>query len=56
MAPAKIKIPFLGKSVYDSAIRADMSIGDTELQGYTPYYRENSRIVQEQYRYHKDKE
>ena len=56
VAPAKIRIPFLGKSVYDSAIRADMSIGDTELQGITPYYRESSRIVQEQYRCHKDKE
>ena len=55
IAIAKIRIPFLGSSVYDSAIRADMSIGDTELQGITPYYRENSRIVQEQYRYHGDK-
>ena len=46
----------MGSSVYDSAIRADMSIGDTELQGWTPYYRENSRIVQEQFRYHKGKD
>ena len=56
VAPAKMRIPILGRSVYDSAIRADMSIGDTELQGHTPYYRESSRIVQEQYRCHKDKE
>ena len=56
VTPAKIRIPFMGSSVYDSAIRADMSIGDTELQGWTPYYRENSRIVQEQFRYHKGKD
>ena len=56
VALAKIKIPFLGKSIYGSAIRADLSIGDTELQGYTPYYRENSCIVKEQYRCHTDKE
>lgn len=56
VAPAKFKIPFLGSSAYDSAIRADMSIGDTELQGHTPYYREDSSIVQEQYQCHRDKE
>ena len=55
VAPAKIRIPFVGSSIYDSAIRADMSIGDTELQGFTPYYRENSRIVRKQYECHKDK-
>ena len=44
----KIKIPFLGRSVYDSAIRADMSIGDAEFQGTTPYYRPESKIVKRQ--------
>lgn len=52
---AKIKIPFLGRSVYASAIRADMSIGDTELQGPTPFYQEASKIVKRQYALHKDK-
>ena len=55
VAPAKMRIPILGRSVYDSAIRADMSIGDTELQGYTPYYKDSSRIVQEQCLLHRDK-
>ena len=45
---AKIKIPFFGRSVYDSAIRADMSVGDAEFQGPTPFYRETSRIVKRQ--------
>lgn len=51
---AKIPIPILGGSPYASAIRADMSIGDAEFAGPTPYYRPNSRIVQRQYRCHKD--
>jgi hypothetical protein len=50
---AKIKIPFLGKSFYDSAIRADMTIGDAKRGRFAPYYRENSKIVQRQYRLHK---
>ena len=52
---AKIKIPFLGRSVYASAIRADMSVGDTEFQGPTPFYRETSKIVRRQYTLHADK-
>ena len=50
---AKIKIPFFKKSVYDSAIRADMTIGDAERRRFAPYYRENSQIVKKQYRLHK---
>ena len=47
------KIPVPGGSPYASAIRADMSIGDAEFAGPTPYYRPNSRIVRKQYYYHK---
>ena len=51
---AKVPIPFIGRSPYDSAIRADMSIGDAEFTGPTPYYRVDSRIVTRQYHCHKD--
>ena len=51
---AKIPIPIIGRSPYASAIRADMSIGDAEFAGPTPYYRPDSRIVQKQYHCHKD--
>ena len=54
--PARIRIPFIGKSVYDSAIRADMTIGDTEFEGPAPFYRPDSKIVMRQYSYHKEKE
>lgn len=53
---AKIKIPFFKRSIYDSAIRADMSIGDAEFQGPAPFYRESSGIVKRQYRLHSNKE
>lgn len=49
---AKIKIPFYGRSVYDSAIRADMTVGDTELEGSAPFYRSDSKIVKRQYTLH----
>ena len=52
---AKIPFPIIGRSPYASAIRADMSIGDAEFAGPTPYYWPNSRIVKEQYNCHKDK-
>lgn len=51
---ARIKLPFWRNSVYDSAIRADMSIGDSELQGPTPYYRLESGIVKRHKRFHSD--
>ena len=51
-ALAKIKLPFFGKSVYDSAIRADMTVGDTEFEGPAPFYQENSRIVKRQIALH----
>ena len=51
---AKIKIPFFGRSVYDSAIRADMTVGDTEFEGPAPFYKEDSKIVKRQYALHGD--
>ena len=47
----KMKIPFLG-SVYESAIRADLSIDDSEFEGYAPYHREDSKLVRKQIEYH----
>ena len=49
---AKLKLPFLGRSPYASAIRADLSIADTEFEGPAPYHREASRIVRRQRRLH----
>lgn len=45
---AKIKIPFFGRSVYDSAIRADMTVDDKEFEGPAPFYQEDSKIVKRQ--------
>lgn len=50
---AKIPIPVLGRSVYASAVRADMTIDDTEFEGPAPFYRLNSRWVRQQRKYHK---
>ena len=52
---ARIRIPFFGKSIYDSAIRADMTVGDTEFEGPAPFHRADSRIVKRQYALHKDR-
>lgn len=49
---ARIPIPFLGRSLYDSAIRADMTIGETELEGPAPFHNPNSRWIRLQKRYH----
>ena len=53
IAVAKIKIPFFGRSIYDSAIRADMTICDTEFEGPAPFYQSNSKIVKRQFNLHK---
>ena len=53
---AKMKIPFLGRSLYASAIRADMSVGDAEFQGPTPFYQAESKIVKRQYTLHQDQQ
>ena len=52
---AKIKIPFFGRSIYDSAVRADMTVGDTEFEGPAPFYRPESDIVKRQYELHQNK-
>ena len=52
---AKIKIPFFGRSIYDSAIRADMTVGDTEFEGPAPFYRNDSKIVKRQRALHSEK-
>ena len=49
---AKVKIPFYGRSIYDSAIRADMTVGDTEFEGPAPFYQPESKIVKRQRRLH----
>lgn len=54
-ALARIKIPFFGRSIYDSAIRADMTIGDTEFEGPAPFHRPNSPIVKRQFLNHRDR-
>ena len=37
---------------YDSAIRADMTICDTEFEGPAPFYKQDSNIVKRQYVLH----
>ena len=49
----KIRLPLAG-SPYASAVRADMSVGDKEFQGPTPYYDLSSSSVHEQMKYHAD--
>ena len=49
---AKIKIPFFGRSIYESAIRADMTVGDTEFEGPAPFYKADSKIVKRQFALH----
>lgn len=50
---AKIRLPLLG-SPYASAVRADLSIGDKEFQGPTPYYNLSGKLVREQQKFHCD--
>ena len=50
---AKVRLPFVG-SPYASAVRADMSIGDKEFQGPTPYYNPSSKMMMVQKKYHVD--
>lgn len=54
VSPARIRIPFLGKSVYDSAIRADMTIADNEFEGPAPFYKADSKIVMRQKALHSE--
>lgn len=48
----RFRIPLIGKSVYDSAIRADMSVGDAEFQGPAPFYNPESKMVKRQFALH----
>ena len=48
----KIRLPMSG-SPYASAVRADMSIGDKEFQGPTPYYDLSGALVLKQIEFHK---
>lgn len=48
----RIPIPFIGRSVYDSAIRADMTIAETELEGPAPFHNLQSKWVRRQIKYH----
>jgi len=48
----KIRLPLAG-SPYASAVRADMSIGDKEFQGPTPYYDLSGALVLKQIEFHK---
>lgn len=50
---ARLPIPFLGRSLYDSAIRADMTIGDAGLEGPAPFHNPNSRWVRRQQECHR---
>lgn len=43
----KVRIPFMG-SIYESAIRADLSIDDSEFEGNAPYHRPDSSLVKKQ--------
>lgn len=52
MSLSRIKIPFFGRSVYESAIRADMTVGDPEFEGPAPFYQPDSKIVKRQYALH----
>lgn len=47
----KIRFPLVG-SAYASAIRADMSIGDKEFQGPTPYYNPGGSMIRTQMKHH----
>lgn len=48
----KFPLPLMGGSVYDSAIRADMTIDDKEFEGPTPFYHLDSKCVRQQQKYH----
>lgn len=41
---ARVKLPFMG-SIYESAVRADLSIDDSEFEGNAPYHRSDSKLV-----------
>ena len=55
LAPiARIPVPFIGWSVFASAIRADMSIAASSLEQFAPFYHLGSRLVRQQENYHRN--
>lgn len=51
---AMLKIPFIGKSIYASALRTNLTIGDAELASSAPFHKPDSRIVKRQYSLHRN--
>ncbi len=51
---ARIPVPFLGWSVYESAIRADMTIDDSALTSSAPFHNLHSKWVLRQQRCHQE--
>ena len=49
----KIKMPIM-KSIYESAIRADLSIDDSEFEGNAPYHRIDSKLIRKQIDSHRE--
>lgn len=49
---ARIPFPFLGRSVYDSAIRADLSIDESAPEELAPFHWEKSLCVRRQKKLH----
>lgn len=49
---AKIRVPLIRRSVYDSAIRADMTIEGNAMDRFAPYYRLDSGMVKKHMLYH----
>ena len=47
----RVKNPFIG-SIYESVIRADLSIDDSEFEGNAPYHRTDSKLVRKQIELH----
>ena len=41
---ARVKLPFMG-SIYESAVRADLSIDDREFEGNAPYHRSDGKLI-----------
>lgn len=51
---ARIPVPFLHWCVYDSAIRADMTVEESEIEGPAPFHNPNSRWIRLQEKYHQE--
>ena len=49
---ARLSVPFSHRSLYASAVRADMSIAASELEGYAPFHNPKSRLLRQQTEIH----